>query len=143
MVTPVVVDTSVLVGWFQDGSGPGSAAARAIRTAHIAGQVDARVLDLGLYEIGNLLVEALRWPAPKAADQLEDLLAICGQPVTLSSAWLRDAATIAGLHDLSFYDAAWVAAAENLVAPLVSVNQKLLAVGLAETPQALVARLGL
>lgn len=139
-MTTLVVDTSVLVGWFHD---PADADARILRDAHMAGVVNAQVLDLGMYELGNLLVQDLRWPAPKVADQLDDLLAICGPALVLTPGWLRDAATIAGLHQLSFYDAAWVAAAENLGAALVSTNPNLLDVRLAESPRDVVRRLGL
>jgi hypothetical protein len=42
------------------------------------------------------------------ADQLDDLLAIVGPPLTISPDWLRQAALLAYQHDLAFYDASWL-----------------------------------
>ena len=37
--------------------------ARALRTAHLNGDLDAHVLDLAYYELGNVLIRALGWTA--------------------------------------------------------------------------------
>jgi hypothetical protein len=37
------------------------------------------MLDLALYEIGNVLLRALHWDPADVADQLDDLLAIVGR----------------------------------------------------------------
>lgn len=44
--------------------------ARALRSAHIAGDLDAHVLDFAFYEVGNVLSRALRWTGVDVADQL-------------------------------------------------------------------------
>lgn len=45
----LLVDTSVLIKWFHsDGEGE-LREARALRSAHIAGEVDAHVLDFAMY----------------------------------------------------------------------------------------------
>ena len=75
------------------------------------------------------------------ADQLDDLLTIFGTPIVMHHDWLRDAATLAAEHGLTFYDAAWVAAARGLSIPLVSADQVLLAADLALAPAAAVERL--
>ncbi len=36
----------------------------------------ACVLDLAVYELGNVLTRSLRWTADRVVDQVEDLLAI-------------------------------------------------------------------
>jgi len=77
------------------------------------------------------------------ADQLDDLLVIFGPPLLSSPEWLRDAADLASSRRLTFYDAAWAAAARGLGVPLVSADGQLLAAGLAETATATVRRLGL
>lgn len=119
------------------------AEARALRAAHLSGDVEAHVLDLAVYEVGNVLVRALQWSAEDVADQLDDLLAICGTPLVLTAAWLRDAAALATEHRLSFYDAAWAAAARGLSIPLVSADRKLVTSGLAESPTMVARRLRL
>jgi predicted nucleic acid-binding protein len=142
-VTRLLVDTSVLIKWFH---GPGEselAEARAIRDAHVRGDLDAHVLDLAVYEIGNVLVRALRWAAGDVADQLDDMLAITGPPLVMTQGWLRDAAALAEEHTLSFYDASWAATAAALAIPLVSADRRLLVAGLAESPSDIAARLNL
>lgn len=137
------MDTSVLIKWFHSTGEPDLEAARALRDAHVANQVDAHILDLALYELGNVLVRSLRWPAGDVADQLDDLLAIFGTPLLSSPEWLRDAAGLATVHRLSFYDAAWAAAARGLGVALVSADRQLLAAGLAESATVTAHRLGL
>ncbi len=66
-MTGLLVDTSVLIKWFHSDGESELAEARAIRDAHVRGVVDAYVLDLALYEVGNVLTRALdgrrsRWP---------------------------------------------------------------------------------
>ena len=119
------------------------AEARLIRDANQRGDVDARVIDLALYEMGNLLLTRLRWPASDVADQLDDLVAICGTPLVTTLRWLRDAAVLGAAHQLTFYDAAWAASARGLGIPLVSTDAKLHAANLAESPRATVRRLRL
>lgn len=114
-----------------------------MRTAHQSGVVQTHVLDLALYEVGNVAVRALRWAAHDVADQLDDLVAICGPPLALNATWLRAAAHLATEHKLSFYDAAWAAAAQGMEIALISADRKLLAAGLAESLTTIVRRLQL
>jgi predicted nucleic acid-binding protein len=139
----LLVDTSVVIKWFHSKGESDVLPARALRDAHLRGEVEARVLDLGLYEVGNVLVRALRWPGPKVADQLDDLVAICGVPLSLSAGLLRDASHLAADHGLSYYDAAWAAASRAFGVPLVSADRKLVAAGLAESPATMVQRMSL
>lgn len=117
--------------------------ARALRSAHIAGDLDAHVLDFAFYEVGNVLSRALRWTGVDVADQLDDLRAIVGRPLTMSPDWLRHAATLAHAHTLSFYDASWAAAAAELGVPLVSADRRLIEAGLAESSTDIATRLRL
>jgi predicted nucleic acid-binding protein len=142
-VTHVLVDTSVLIKWFHSEGEGELPEARALRSAHVAGELDAHVLDLAIYEVGNVLVRALRWDAAAVADQLDDLRAVVGSPVVMTATWLRRAAALAEDHALSFYDASWAATASELGMPLVSADQRLLDAGLAESPTQIVSRLKL
>jgi len=142
-VTTLLVETSVLVKWFHSEGESELAEARAIREAHRRGDVDARMIDLALYEVGNVLLRALHWTASDVADQLDDLVVICGTPLVMAPEWLRDAAAIGAANQLTFYDAAWAASARALDVSLVSADSQLLAAGLAESPTAIVARLHL
>jgi predicted nucleic acid-binding protein len=142
-LTSVLVDTSVLIKWFHTTGEGELGAARALRDAHVTNQLDAHILDLALHEVGNVLVRSLEWPAEEVADQLDDLLAIFGTPLLSSPEWLRAAAVLAAAHRLTFYDAAWVAAARELGVSLVSADRQLLTAGLAESVTAAAQRLGL
>lgn len=142
-MTRLLIDTSVLIKWFHDAGESELVEARAIRDAHIRGDLDAHVLDLAIYEVGNVLAQALKWTAGDVADQLDDLLAIIGSPIAMAHDWLRDAAVLAETHVLSFYDASWAATAAALGVSLVSADRKLVAAGLAETPATIASRLNL
>jgi predicted nucleic acid-binding protein len=142
-VTHLLIDTSVLIKWFHSEGEGELPEARALRSAHIAGELDAHVLDLAMYEIGNVLIRALKWDASDVADQLDDLRAVVGPPLVMVAAWLRHAATLAERHALSFYDASWAATASELGIPLVSADRRLLDAGLAESPSQVVSRLRL
>jgi predicted nucleic acid-binding protein len=142
-VTRLLVDTSVLIKWFHDAGESELAEARAIRNAHIRGDLDAHVLDLAIYEVGNVLARALKWTANDVSDQLDDLLTIIGSPIAMAQDWLRDAAVLAETRALSFYDASWAATAAALGISLVSADRNLVAAGLAETPSTVTSRLNL
>lgn len=139
-MTRLLVDTSVLIKWFHEAGESEVAEARAIRDAHVRGDLDAHVLDLALYDVGNVLVRALHWTAGDVADQLDDMLAITGTPMVMTQGWLRDAAALAEENTLSFHDASWAATATALGIPLVGADRRLLAAGLAESPSDIAAR---
>jgi predicted nucleic acid-binding protein len=142
-VTRLLIDTSVLIKWFHSAGEGELSEARALRSAHLSGDLDAHVLDLATYEVGNVLVRALHWEPADVADQLDDLQTILGPPLVMTGDWLRHAAVLAHIHGLTFYDASWAATAERLGLVLVSADRHLLAAGLAESPTATVARLQL
>ncbi|HEY2166008.1 MAG TPA: type II toxin-antitoxin system VapC family toxin [Jatrophihabitantaceae bacterium] len=142
-MTDVLVDTSVLIKWFHADGEAELSQARTLRKAHEDGRIDAHILDLGVYEVGNVLVRSLRWPAGEVAEQLDDLLAVVGAPLAMTQPWLRVAADMAHTHTLSYYDACWAAAAAGLTVPLVSADRRLIGSGLAESLTDVVARLRL
>lgn len=142
-MTRLLIDTSVLIKWFHEAGESELADARAIRDAHIRGDLEAHVLDLAIYEVGDVLARALRWTSSDTSDQIDDLLAIVGTPITMAQAWFHHAAELAEAHTLSFYDASWAAAAAALGIPLVSADRRLLSAQLAEAPSAVATRLRL
>jgi predicted nucleic acid-binding protein len=141
-VTNVVCDTSVVVKWFHDEGEPDVQGARRLLAAHRSGSVTAWVLDLTFYEFGNVLLRVLSWPASEAADQLDDLRAICGV-VPVTAAELRMAAELAARHTLTFYDAIYAAAALSRGSALATTDKALLHAGAGESPEAITARLGI
>ena len=142
-MTRLLVDTSVVIKWFHVEGEAEVLESRAIRAAHLREDLQAHVIELAFYEVGNVLIRALQWAADDVADQLHDLEANVGPPLVLTLPMLRDAALIAGQHPLSFYDASWAAAAVALETTLVSADRRLLDEGLAESPSAVVRRMAL
>jgi predicted nucleic acid-binding protein len=142
-VTHLLADPSVLIKWFHSEGESELPPARALRAAHVAGELDAHILDLALYQVGDVLVRALHWSPADVAGQLDDLRTILGPPLVLTGTWLRRAAALAHTHALTFCDASWAATAAELGMPLISADRQLLAAGLAESPSEIVARLQL
>jgi predicted nucleic acid-binding protein len=142
-VTTLLVDTSVLIKWFHREGESELVEARSIRDATRRAEIETRVIDLALYEMGNVLLRSLHWKASDVADQLDDLIVICGSPLAMAAPWFREAATIGKTHGLTFYDACWASAAHGLGVSLVSADSKLLDAGLAESPAATAKRLRL
>lgn len=142
-MTTLLVDTSVLIKWFHGEGESELVESRAIRDATRRGDVESRVIDLALYEMGNVLLRSLGWDGSDVADQLDDLVVVCGAPLAMTADWLRRAAAIGASHRITFYDAAWAAAAQALDLSLVSADAQLLAAGLAESPSAVARRLRL
>jgi predicted nucleic acid-binding protein len=93
-------------------------------------------LDLAIYEITN--VAELRWRDRAASLRLRErvwAIAELGILVRVDQPLAERAAEIARQHDLSAYDAAYVAGAERLGVPLASCDQRdLISRGLARAP---------
>jgi len=139
----LLLETSVLVKWFDTRDEDDVAAARALRDAHADGQILIHLLDLALYELGNVLLRRRGWPADETADQLAELADMLGPLVPVSAAWTGVAARLGEALQLSFYDACWAAAARHLRLPLISADRQLLEAGLAEPVTEVATRLGL
>lgn len=95
------------------------------------------------YEVGNVLVRALRWEAAAVADQLDDLRVIVVPPILPDGEILRAASTLAKDHSLSFYDAVWAVTARRYELVLVSADPRLREAGPAESPTRTAQRLRL
>jgi predicted nucleic acid-binding protein len=95
-------------------------------------------LELAVYEIANVAVA--RWKDPEAADRLVDrafAIAELGQLLRVDHELSSSGVRLAAEHGISVYDAAYLAAAERLAAPLVSCDERdLVNRGLAELPAA-------
>ncbi len=130
----LLVDTSVALKWVHEEGESDVDAARALLTAHRAGATRVLLLDLAVYEFGNVLLRALRQPAAVVIDHLDLLRRLCGPFVHPAPSWWAEAALLGQRYDLTFYDASWAAAARALDCPLVSADRRLLAAGLAITP---------
>jgi predicted nucleic acid-binding protein len=137
----VVSDASVALKWFHTEGEEELEPARDLLVAHQSRTVALSVLDLTTYEIGNALLRGRpNATADQVATVLDALAAIC-PAIRPDAAELRTAAELAARHDLTLYDAAYVAVAESRNATLVTLDQALLDAGLGMRPSELTPRL--
>ena len=141
-VTDVVCDASIVLKWFHDAGEAEVPEARSLLAGHRDGRITVWILDLTLYEMGNVLLRSLRWPAADVAAQLDDLRTIC-TPLTPSDHELRFAAGLAEAHELTFYDAAYAAVAQARGMAFATADAALLERGTGERAGEVAKRLGL
>lgn len=122
-----IVDASVALKWFLplDREADGALARAAI------GSLSMRTTASGVHEVGNILVRSSGWTAERILAALGLLVEICGEPVELVATDQRMTVELALAHDLTFYDASYVAIARRTGRLLLSADQDLLGPGLA------------
>ncbi len=138
-MTDVLCDTSVVVKWFHESGEAEVLQARAILDEHVAGTLRANVLDLTVYELGNVAARALGLPGERVGAILDRLELICSDVLRLSSSARKDAAARAVTHRLTFYDAAYWAVASERNITLVTADAELLQAGAGVTPTDFIA----
>ncbi len=120
----VVIDASVCAKWYLDEEY--SDRARALRDEFVRGQIAITVPSLLFYEALN----ALRYS--RLFDQKELAVAADSLSKYGFEVWeprgevYREAARLSLAHDITVYDAAYVALSEQLPAPFYTVDRKLL-----------------
>ena len=129
----VVADASVAIKWFHAAGEEAVEPARAILDAFARRQIDLVILDLTIYEIGNILNRARANPEA-TAKVLEALAEIC-EPVGLRPPERLRAARLAREHGLTFYDAACAAVALERGGRLVTMDWQLIAAELGVRPE--------
>ena len=128
----LLLDTSVLLKWFHR-DGEDEIEHAEYLQAHRAGLLHAHVLDLGMYELGNVLVRALKLEGAPSPGCAGDDPSSVRSPLTLSDAAFGQTADLATRDALTFYDAAFAIAAREYECTLVSADRRLLASGHAIT----------
>jgi predicted nucleic acid-binding protein len=134
MLQLVVADASVVIKWFHAAGEEAVEPARAILEAFARRQIDLVVLDLTIYEIGNVLLRSTGASPEATATVLEALTEIC-EPVALRSSERMTAARLARDRQLTFYDAAYAAVAQERGGRLVTMGRELLAADLGVRPE--------
>ena len=135
MTLPLVVaDASVVLKWFHAAGEEAVEPARAILEAFARRQIDLVILDLTIYQIGNVLLRGAGARPQATATVLDALTEIC-QSVTLSGPERATAARLASEHDLTFQDAAYAAVAQERRGRLVTLTQELLEAKLGVRPE--------
>ena len=130
----VVADASVVLKWFHAAGEESVEPARAILEAFAQRRIDLVILDLTIYEIGNVLVRSAGASPEATAAVLEALTEIC-EPMALRASERLTAARLARDRRLTFYDAAYAAVAEERGGRLVTMDRELLAADLGVPPE--------
>ena len=123
----IIIDASVLAKWFLP-SEEESELALTIRDDFAASRFSISFPSLVFYEVSNLLKSAVlrsRLNREKAVKIYQDFLELDFE-IYLTDELLRNSLEIALKSDISSYDAAYVALAQYLRAPLFTADQKLL-----------------
>ena len=133
----IFLDASVLLA-AEDSEDPNHPAAKALLRTGALG-----TLDLAVYELTN--VAEVRWRDPQAGARLRErvwAIAELGVLVRVNRALAERTSELSRQHDISAYDAAYVAGAEQIGAPLASCDKRdLVSQGLAKLPGQLLGSL--
>ena len=131
----IFLDASVLLAAEDLDDANHEAAAALLRTGALG------TLELAAYELTN--VAEVRWRDPEAGARLRERVWAIGELgalVRVDRALGERIAELSRQHHLSAYDAAYVAGAERLGAPLASCDERdLVSHGLAKLPRELLA----
>jgi predicted nucleic acid-binding protein len=134
----VVSDANIVLKWFHSKGEEEVEPAHRLLDAHKERIIALSVLDLTVYEVGNALMRGRAGAsAEQAATVIEALVEVC-PAIRPSSEEMRLASHLAELHDLTLYDAAYVAVAQSRSAELVTLDRALLAAQLGSRPSELV-----
>ena len=121
----IVIDTSVIVKWYSAHQEAGFERARVLLHDHARKRGQLHVPLLALYETGNALRYGSRLSVQEQLRCLTDLFALglAVHPLTVAGATL--AHEVSCLFDVSFYDACFVALAQELRLSFVTADERL------------------
>jgi len=131
----LLLDSCVWLAYARAEGEPDHEAAVDLITRSARGQVELQLLDVTLYELGNVVVRAWKQSTRMArliVDAAVDIAS--GPPLVPTAAERRDAHALAEEHGLSVYDATYAAVARERRLTLVSGDKRLLRSGLAAAP---------
>lgn len=125
MASKIVVDTSVLIKWIKTRDEELRREALDLLGVIQREALEVTVPALLLYELGNLLLRKTRLGSSGIAAAIEDVLRL---PIAVSNpepGVLRRTARLGRELDLTFYDASFVALAEELDCTFVTADRRL------------------
>lgn len=121
----VVVDTSVIIKWYSIHQEPEFERAHILLVEHTRQQCPLHIPALALYEAGNALRHSPRLSVQEQLRSLADLFALGLSIHPLSMARATAAHEVAALFDVSFYDACFVALAQELDVAFITADERL------------------
>lgn len=118
------LDSSVIIKWFRKDEELRSHALN-LRQKYLDGQLLLFVLDLSLYEIANVLHYKPDLSASEVGQAVQSLWDMGLRVTRVTLTILARAIQLAHTFDLTIYDAAFLAAAQEEKIPLVTADLKL------------------
>ena len=118
-----VLDASVLVKWFVEE--PDTPQALALKTAYLDGSCDLTSLDFAVLEVVNALQRSKGFTAAEITRCCDELTALGLDLVALLPDLIHAAVDLAVKWQITVYDAAYVALAQELGARLVTADRPL------------------
>jgi len=122
--TVAVLDTSVVLKWFRRDE-TGAEEALALREAYLGGTLSITVPDLLLYELGSVLRYKPDLDCGKVRSAVESVLAMGLSLHAVTREGLIRAVEISFAHDVTVYDAAFIALAEELRSDFITADERL------------------
>jgi predicted nucleic acid-binding protein len=127
-MTPLVVDTSVVFKWYrQPGDEDYVPQAVSILEGHLHGDLEIHVPNLLFYELGNILRLKEPLVSKDALTILRETFALALQIHPIDLLLSEEAFRSAREHDITFYDASFVALSHRLDASFITADKKLFA----------------
>jgi predicted nucleic acid-binding protein len=120
----LVLDTSVVIKWYRQDEILASHAL-ILRDAYLAGQAAVVVPSLLIYELANVLRYKNDLSVNQVQEAVQSLFDMELQVVPPSSPVMQQAVDLAQTHDLTIYDATFVALAQALAATCVTADERL------------------
>jgi predicted nucleic acid-binding protein len=127
-MTSLVVDSSVVFKWYrQPGDEDYVPQAVSILERHLHGDIEIHVPDLLFYELGNILRLKESLVSKDALTILRETFALALQIHPIDPLLSEEAFRFAREHEITFYDASFVALSHLLQASFVTADKKLFA----------------
>src|SRR4030042_3329259 len=127
-MTPFIVDSSVVFKWYrQPGDEDYVPQAVSMLEGHLHGDLEIHVPDLLFYELGNILRSKETLVSKDALTILSETFALALQIHPIDLLLSEEAFRFAREHDITFYDASFVALSHLLDASFITADKRLFA----------------
>lgn len=123
-VDSLVLDTSVVVKWFRP-TETLAAKALALRQAHLDGTLRIVAPDLLIYELANVLRYRGELSVGQVQEAVQSILDLGVSVMPVSPTTIRHAIAMAWAHDVTVYDASFIAQAQTLSLNYITADARL------------------
>lgn len=120
-----ILDTSVVIKWFHRENEEDVDKALLLRQAYLEGALNVIVPELLFYEFGNFLSHRSGLKPGDMLTSIRVLWSLGMEVHQIDSTLSEDMVQLAHHHNISAYDAAFVALSQSLAAPLVTADRTL------------------